>query len=177
MRSTKHLYACLAIALVCTATPAVSFADQNSTNRTTSVAPPLYDPGAETTEEPSGINRPMFFAGFTLLAFSYGFSAVVAASNERKADDNLYYPVAGPWMDLANRDCNVRRCTEESLNKGLLITDGILQGVGALWTVMSFVVPEQPSRKSAALGSVGPLQLSPARIGKTGYGLAAVGTF
>jgi hypothetical protein len=113
---------------------------------------------------------------------------VVAGSNSRSDDDRLWIPVAGPWMDLANREpcgelAGGGSCGSENTYKVLLVADGVLQGIGALQVLGGFLFPESGSR-SAARGlhtaSAPPprptLRIAPSRV-PGGYGLTALGTF
>jgi hypothetical protein len=129
-----------------------------------------------TTETKSAINRPLMTTGIILLGGSYAASAVAAYTSERSEDQkNLYYPVAGPWMDLANRDCNARPCSNEGLDKALLIADGVAQGLGAIGVVTSLFIPEKTTRHWYLIGD-DDLHGGPTRVG-TGYGLGAAGRF
>jgi hypothetical protein len=110
-----------------------------------------------------------------LLGGSYGASAIVAATSDRAADEKLYYPVAGPWMDLNDRNCDVNACPNRTTDTILLIGDGILQGLGALTLVVSLFVPEKTTRHWYLIGQKG-LTLAP-RVGTSMAGLAATGNF
>ncbi|MFZ5896142.1 MAG: hypothetical protein ACOY0T_34115 [Myxococcota bacterium] len=126
----------------------------------------------------TGPNRTMLHSGVWTLGLSYVPALVVAMSSSESYDKKLYIPVAGPWMDYATRDC--RTCTHETLNKALLITDGVFQGIGALQILGSFLFPE--TRTTAVAGSERKIakpptfQISPGRIGNS-YGLTAIGKF
>jgi hypothetical protein len=85
--------------------------------------------------------------------------------------------VVGPWIDLADRtrhDTGPRTGTETT-NKVLLAADGVFQVVGALSIVAGLVYPE--TRVSYGSGQKPTWQLSPVRLGRNGYGLAALGRF
>lgn len=126
----------------------------------------------------TGPNRALLHAGAWTLGLSYVPALVVAIESSQEADKNLYVPVAGPWIDLAARDCPT--CEHETANKVLLVTDGIFQGIGALQVVGSLLFVET---RSAALGTkarvakLPPLQVAPTRLVDGGYGLAARGNF
>ena len=113
---------------------------------------------------------------FVVFGGSYAASAVIGGMSDREDDKKLVYPVAGPWMDLANRDCVANTCSREDLNKGLLIADGIVQGVGALGVLLSFVLPEKSTRKWYLIGQDG-THLTPMKMGYAGFGLGAYGKF
>jgi hypothetical protein len=131
--------------------------------------------------ESSGVlpNRSLLRSGVFTLGASYLPALVVAIESDHPADDHLYAPVAGPWLDLANRgDCE-GDCDGETVNKVLLVTDGIFQGIGALQILGSFIFPE--SRATATIvGSDGTPALSfrvmPTKIAR-GSGLVAFGEF
>ncbi len=98
-------------------------------------------------------NRPLLITGAVLLAGSYGASAIIAATSNRTADNRLYYPVVGPWMDLNRRGCDVNACSNKTLDRVLLIGDGIVQGVGALGVLLSLVVPEKTTQHWYLIGN------------------------
>jgi hypothetical protein len=124
-------------------------------------------------------NSALLSSGITGLAVPYLASVIVAATSEHPGDHNLYIPVAGPWMDLADRHCEVgTECHNEGLYKGLLIANGIFQGLGALQIAGAFIFPETITVTSAARRSTrtASVRVSPTTVG-SGYGLAAVGAF
>ena len=130
-------------------------------------------------------NRPLLITGGSLLLGSYATSAIVGLANDREADERLAIPVVGPWLDLADRQCDVQPCDDEGWSKAALITSGVLQGVGLIGVVSSFFVPEERFRiwgGGAARGRVASVPTvrivpSPAAPGRGGGGLALVGTF
>jgi hypothetical protein len=100
-----------------------------------------------TTETKSPINRPLLLTSFLLLGGTYAASAIDAAESGRPSDHKyLYYPVVGPWLDLANRNCEARPCGGETGNKALLILDGVGQGLGALGMITSLFIPEKTTK-------------------------------
>jgi hypothetical protein len=141
------------------------------------VAPPVSHTEAGATETTTFVNRPLLVTGLLFFGGTYAASAGVAAESTRPADNpNLYYPVVGPWMDLAQRDCSATRpCSGETGNKTLLILDGITQDIGALAVLTSFFIPEKKSRHWFIVGSDS-LHAAPASVG-SGYGMAAAGHF
>ena len=98
-------------------------------------------------------NRPLLITGAVLLGGSYGASAIVAATSNRPADDKLYYPIVGPWMDLNRRGCDVNVCSNKALDRVLLVGDGIVQGVGALGVLLSLVIPEKATHRWFLIGN------------------------
>jgi hypothetical protein len=124
-------------------------------------------------------NRSLLRSGVFTLGASYVPALVVAIESDHPADDHLYAPVVGPWLDLSNRgDCD-GDCDGETVNKVLLVTDGVFQGIGALQILGSFIFPE--SRAAATIvGSDGKPAVSfrvmPTKIAR-GSGLVAFGEF
>jgi hypothetical protein len=122
-------------------------------------------------------NRPLLLTGAAVIAASYIPPVVVAATSEHKGDEFLYIPLAGPWIDLADRGgCGPNSCEREGVYKGLLVTAGIAHLVGTGLIVSSLVVPEEHTRTSAAAKTQKPMVL-PAQVGRSGAGLTLVGTF
>ncbi len=129
------------------------------------------------TEKVSVVNRPLLLTGAVVLAGTYGTSIGFAYYSDRNEDQKyLYYPLAGPWLDLDHRDCNARPCSNENLNKGLLIADGIGQGLGLVAIVTSFFLPERKTKRWYMIGDGKSVLGGPMRVG-TGYGLGALGRF
>jgi hypothetical protein len=131
--------------------------------------------------ESSGVlpNRALLRSGVFTLGVSYVPALVVAIESDHPADNRLYAPVVGPWLDLANRgDCD-GDCDGETVNKVLLVTDGVFQGIGALQILGSFIFPETNAAVTVA-GSDGEPAVSfrvmPTKIAR-GSGLVAYGEF
>jgi hypothetical protein len=126
-----------------------------------------------------GPNSALLSSGLFVFGVPYLTSVVVAATSSRPEDKNLYIPVVGPWLDFAQReDCGSigqRSCDNETVNKVLLGADGILQGLGALQIVGAFLMPE--TRTVTTVATEPRIMVGPTRVGRTGYGLAAAGTF
>jgi len=119
-------------------------------------------------------NRPLLLSGAVLFVGSYGASAIVAAESDRKADDKLFIPVVGPWLDLKDRNCDVNACRHDTFNKVLIGGSGVLQGAGALMVLLSLVVPESKEKPWYLIGDE-KLSVSP-QVGSL-TGLAAHGSF
>jgi hypothetical protein len=144
-----------------------------------------------TTQQPTterrvsytGTNVPMLATGLGLFGLSYAPALVVGATSSVAADRSLYMPVAGPWLNLANRPAcggrNGASCANETTNKVLLGADGVAQGVGAAMTLVGLLVPvhHETVTKRTTGQSEGPtIRISPGMMG-TGYGVSAVGTW
>jgi hypothetical protein len=122
-------------------------------------------------------NRSLLHSGVVTLGASYIPAFIVAVESPRSFDRQLFIPVAGPWMDFATRKCS--DCEHERLNKALLITDGIFQGIGALNILGAFLFPETrvyAKNTSYPASQQARLSLAPTRMAG-GYGLTAVGSF
>lgn len=117
-------------------------------------------------------NRALLYSGVGTLGAAYVPAFVVAVESPRPVDRNLYIPVAGPWIDLANRGCS--GCSEDRVNKVLLVVDGVFQGIGALNIVGAFLFPQV---NVVAFGHSTPVALRPSRMPNGGYGVWASGEF
>lgn len=121
-------------------------------------------------------NRPWLITGGAILLGGYVTTAVVTMSSGRTAEDrNLLLPVAGPWLNLADRQCS--GCENETRNVAMVIGSGVVQGVGAVMTVASFFIPE---KVAAATITAGPLKMNvlPTTVGRSnGLGVGTVGVF
>ena len=155
-----------------------------TTETTTSVEPettPVVlgasdEPVIDTATTQSSVpNRPLLITGSIFLVGSYGASAIVGAISDRSADEKLFYPVVGPWMDLSDRGCDTRSCSNETVNKVLLIGSGVGQGLGALGMLLSIVIPEKTTQNWYLVGN-NELVVAP-QLGANMTGLAAFGSF
>ena len=107
-------------------------------------------------------------AGGTLLFVSaYGFSAMTASASPVSADERLFIPVVGPWLDLAERPhCSnlkaLPACETEGANKAMLVASGLTQSVGVLLVLGGFLFPKltivdgRQSAKVEVLPQAGP---------------------
>jgi hypothetical protein len=150
-----------------------------STAQDTTIIAPSAPATVETVAGYHGPNRILLSAGIATFGLAYTPAVVVAAESPLTADKSLYAPVAGPWVDLANRpDCGPRvSCDLEMVNKVLIATNGVFQGLGALATVTSFIFPEHHTKTVVGTNDQPTIQLTPVRLGSDGYGAAAVGSF
>lgn len=176
-RPLHCLLLAMALAAACVTKPAAA-QDLTSTRETSM---PMRDMGQPTKKRP---NSMMLRGGAFMLAVPYLSSVAVAATSDRSADRNLYVPIVGPWMDLAERSCkpnSTNGCKSDGVNKGLLVADGVFQGLGALSIVGAFLFPEIVSTKELKAGGRPRLGAVSLRVEPTwtggGYGLAAVGKF
>jgi hypothetical protein len=135
------------------------------------------------TVEYTGPDRGLLHSGIWTLGLSYTPALIVGIASSLPADRYLFVPVAGPWIDFAKRDCTT--CGNEKLNKALLVTDGVIQGVGALEILGSFLFIEHTTVSTARndvsddskhVFRLQELSVAPKSVGG-GYGLAAIGRF
>lgn len=89
-------------------------------------------------------NRPLVITGSAVLVSAY-VPAVIAGAVSDDISNKAYYPVAGPWMEIA-QESNTETWT------ALLAIDGVFQGLGALALVSGFVIPERKTRNWYLIG-------------------------
>lgn len=149
---------------------------------TTTTAAPYAMPGGEriaerTTERRP--NRPLLGTGTGLFILSYAPSAVVGAMSERPEDRQMLIPVVGPWMDLEQRRCGgENRCgANEDINKAMIVTSGVVQGVGVLMALGALIIPETTTvEERVRLAQKPAVKVVPVSFG-AGAGLGAIGRF
>lgn len=150
---------------------------------TTTAAPYGPMPGAEQDQDRGGPNKRVLILSSAVLLGTYGTSAIVGAANDRDADRSLLIPVAGPWVDLARRDCDAQPCNNEGASVALLIASGVLQAVGVAGVIGSFFIPDDTSGRAKATAVLAPVKphvnVTPISVGRNGSGLGigAVATF
>jgi hypothetical protein len=134
----------------------------------------------EEREEGYMPNRYLLTTGLILWGVPYLTGVVVAAQSSNTADQHLYVPIVGPWVDLGQRgSCPVSSndCNTETTNKVLLGVDGVLQAVGTLEVLWGFLRPEHREVTTVSATRYTPkMTFAPARLG-SGYGLTAFAQF
>jgi hypothetical protein len=124
-------------------------------------------------------NAALITSGVIMFGASYGSSIVVATQSDHRGDNQLYIPVAGPWLDLAHRGtCRSSidvSCQNETTNKVLLVADGVFQGLGVLQILGGLIFPETHTEILSRPIAKG-VHISPT-AGRTGAGLTAYGKF
>jgi hypothetical protein len=156
--------------------------DAPATTPPTVVAAPLppptqsWDYGGRTVgwveREP---NSEVIFGGVFVLTSAYLFSAMAAAGSPVKADEQLYIPLVGPWLDISKRPhCGPRKdqpsCRTEPANMTLLVTSGLAQGIGTLVLMGGIMFPKM----KVVTTRVGEVQVLPSAAPGTA-GLTAFG--
>ena len=117
-------------------------------------------------------NTPMIITGGALLVGTYATTAGIVASNGPDVDHDLYIPIAGPWINLADRSTDRENNTRDTV---LIAGSGVLQGVGSLMVITSFFVPESVPAARISAGNVKMNVAPTASAG--GGGVGAFGTF
>jgi hypothetical protein len=143
-----------------TETPAFTISDPNE---------PVIDAKTTRTRRP---NVPLLATSSLLFLGSY--IPTIAYQGAKDRDNNLYIPIAGPWMDLADGH-------NSTAEKTLLSLSGVAQGLGALGFVSSFFVPERRTRNWHLLGvrhdgRRASFAVEP-RMARGSYGVGAMGRF
>ena len=144
---------------------------------------PAADPATAAHAEQkaeTGPNADLIGAGLVTFGLAYLPATIVASSSDVPADQHMYVPVAGPWLDMSNRPhaCGAAAaCDTETGYKVLLAADGIIQGLGALMTLAGILSPEPSPAATAVEKPTMHLQVTPAHVGSSGYGLTAFGKF
>lgn len=154
------------VALAQQTPPAAASPSQATPSSTSEYSYPVTRP----VDEPSHLrfpNRPLLITGSAVFAAFYLPAVIFQATQDRNND--LYIPVAGPWMDLA-------RGQDGRTAQVLLGVDGVMQGLGALGLLASLVIPEKRTRNWYLLGTGRAFNISP-RSTAGGYALFANGRF
>lgn len=131
------------------------------------------------TEYVTGPDQTLLRNGLWTLGVMYATSVVVAIASPRPSDDYLFIPVAGPWLDLSNRDARGGNDGDyENLYQALLIADGVIQAVGAAQVALSLIFPETRlvERTQQANPDTYTVRARPL-LGRGTIGLSAVGVF
>ncbi|NLE86033.1 MAG: hypothetical protein GX607_06505 [Myxococcales bacterium] len=130
------------------------------------------------------MRRGPIIAGAILLGVPYALGLSFAGGDSFSNQTGwLALPVAGPWITLAARErCDETQvydhdilaspCSEERTVRTLLVVDALMQATGTallLWGTLS-------KTKEYVRDDVS-VQLVPTQLGRSGYGLGAVGSF
>jgi hypothetical protein len=128
----------------------------------------------------------MLLAGLVVFSLSYVPAVYVGFGSPRDVDRPLMLPLAGPWIDLANRPgCAARPlpnqppmdpCIGETASRTALVVSGVLQDLGLLFTIGGLPAHSRivPDREQSAV----PAKRRPeVAIVPTLTGAIAVGSF
>jgi hypothetical protein len=142
-------------------------------------APPAAPEPAGAVRLVTRPNRTRLMTGLIAFGQAYVASIGIAATSVHHGDSNLWIPAIGPWLDLGARPgCpHNTDCGTETGIRVLLVADGILQTFGVFQIFGAFVWPETIGVPAVTTASGASFSLSPARIGREGYGLCGIGRF
>ena len=118
-------------------------------------------------------NKALLITGSSLFVSTYVTTAALAGANGGAGDKDLYIPVVGPWINIAER--NGAHYENNTRDTVLIAGSGVLQGIGAVMAVTSFFVPEKVPAARITAGNV-KMEITP-QAGAGGGGLGAVGVF
>jgi hypothetical protein len=132
-------------------------------------------------------------SGSIVFGVPYVLSASVAGSSKVDADTWLYVPLAGPFIDLANRKekCTPSpvsqvqtnfNCNDDSGERFFLMTDGLMQVAGATLLIFGLAMPQKLLVRDDApfTGSTRShfaWSIAPRTMGRSGYGIGLAGEF
>lgn len=160
--------------------PTTSTTTITSADETLPVTPSVPVMGSTTSAPPRDMtlyskrtpNKAVLITGGSLFVSTYVTTAALAAANGPTADKDLFIPVVGPWINLADRDTNRE---DNSRDTALIVGSGVLQGVGAAMLISSFFIPEKVPTARISAGNV-KMNVTPT-AGPGAGGIGAVGTF
>jgi hypothetical protein len=119
-------------------------------------------------------NTPVIVSRALTFGLAYGIAAMAAATSENSADERLYVPLLGPWLDLADRpNCAVSdsACDRETTKKILIGADGVFQAIGVTVVVYGILTPRHHMAGDDSMRVV------PVSMGNGARGLALTGSF
>lgn len=159
-----------------TSTTTVTSAEPATVTPSGTMTPP---PTRETTTLYQSVrpNKAYLYTGGALFLGSYATTAtltgVAANRDEPSVDRNLYIPVIGPWLHLADDGKTATNSTGDTM---LVAGSGIVQGAGVALIIASFFIPEKVAAATIQAGNT-KINVTPMSMGRAGSGLGAVGTF
>jgi hypothetical protein len=153
----------------------------------------VVSPVSPPTAADRGVPPSMTLLGMGVGTFvlGYGPSVSVGMHSDHKGDENLLFPVVGPWLDLAHRGCTTesastedgaierdrrQSCGSSAIEKAALITDGIVQSLGALQIMGAFFVRQEPT-PGFGVPPMPRFAIVPTVFGAHGLGAMARGRF
>jgi len=134
----------VALVLASLVTSQIAFADDTVAPRTEPASPETNDADYTNTR---------FTARTVVFVASYAAAVGTAVATDHPGADQLYIPIAGPWLALDHwNTCELGalRCTSSGADKALLITDGVAQAAGLVALIDGLTDPAQHSRTTVA---------------------------
>jgi hypothetical protein len=139
------------------------------------------------------VRKGLVISGPIIFGVPYLLSMSVAASSKYEPDRWLYAPVVGPFINLASRndECNPNgtsgttasfTCASDSSARFFLMLDGLMQTAGATLLILGLALPQtllvrDDAPYTGKNGGQVAWTISPYSMGRSGSGLAVVGTF
>jgi hypothetical protein len=126
----------------------------------------------------SAPNRVVIATGLLTWGIAYVPALVVGSESNVYSDARLFVPVLGPWLDVADRPlCGPGSvsCRIEPWNELAIVVDGVFQAWGIGAAIAGIFVKEHPPTSSTPSSSA--LRFAPTRMGASGAGFAAFGSF
>jgi hypothetical protein len=129
----------------------------------------------------------LLVAGITLFVLSYAPTAYIGATSRLTTDRDLLVPLAGPWVDLAERPkcvapagsqaLPVSPCLVETLSKVAIVTGGAVEALGAILIVAGIPSSTRVSYEGDKVSADKPTVHVLPTMGAGGTGVRAFGTF
>lgn len=120
----------------------------------------------------------LLIGGLATFGAAYWPALYVGGTSDLTSDHLMLVPLAGPWLSLAERSpCGGFRapsCGSDTTSRALIVTDGIVQAIGALLAIGALTVPPSKTQTAAPAASSVHVSLAPTR---DGWALAAVARF
>jgi len=150
-------------------------------------ATPMRDTSTSDAEKSGGVGS-TFWLGVGMVGVPYA-TGLGIAGGEGFANSSgwLAAPVLGPWLALSGRSdpckgidnqkdagSDVGKCVAEPIVRGMLVLDGVLQATG---TVLMVVGSTSGAKKDETTPRQPSFAAGPSVMGRTGYGVAAFGSF
>lgn len=124
-----------------------------------------------------GPNIPLVVTGSILFIGGYGGALAAGWASDRKEYDQMYIPIAGPFLTLAERgSCAVVPCRGTTGEKVFLAADGLIQTFGLVSAVAGLIFPETHLVPIRVGSSSVRVQVAPGG-GPGGAGVSAFGSF
>lgn len=137
-------------------------------------APPPGERETVTLYQSVRPNKPYLYTGGIMFLGAYATTATLTAvSDNANADKNLYLPVVGPWVHLADSAATRSNSTTDTI---LIAGSGVVQGVGAGLMLASLFIPEKVPAATIQAGNT-KVHFAPTSFGIGSAGAAAGGTF
>jgi hypothetical protein len=129
----------------------------------------------------------LLVGGLVVFALSYAPNVYVGATSPLRTDKDLLVPLAGPWVDLAERPkcvppagsqaLPISPCIVETISKVAIVTGGAVEALGAILVVSGIPSSTRVSYEGDRFAIKRPTLAVVPTAGPGGTGLGAAGTF